>query len=255
MNAAPTPNTELTSALEDYLETIFELVKERKVARVKDIVKARNVKSASVIPALRRLADLGLIHYTKRESIDLTETGEATARRIYSRHKLLVRLFRDFLGMPAELALQDACAMEHNLSDAGVDHLVRFFEFLQSCPDGHDFIERFKGCALVNAESPQDIATCCAKLALSPNDPNIISLRQLKPGQGGSVIRIQGTGAIRQRILDMGIMPEVHIQLERRSPAGDPLWVRVQNSQISLRKKEADMILLRKDTPADTNAP
>ena len=53
----------------------------------------------------------------------------------------------------------------------------------------------------------------------------------------------------------MGIMPEVHIQLERRSPAGDPLWVRVQNSQISLRKKEADMILLRKDTPADTNAP
>jgi DtxR family Mn-dependent transcriptional regulator len=47
---------ELSTALEDYLETIFELVRDQKFARVKDIAKARGVRSASVSPAMKRLA-------------------------------------------------------------------------------------------------------------------------------------------------------------------------------------------------------
>ncbi|MBM4373322.1 MAG: metal-dependent transcriptional regulator, partial [Deltaproteobacteria bacterium] len=83
--------SELTPALEDYLETIFELVQERKVARVRDIAEARSVKAGSVSPAMRRLADLGLIRYHQREFIDLTEQGEEEARRVMARHRVLRR--------------------------------------------------------------------------------------------------------------------------------------------------------------------
>jgi len=86
---------DLTGALEDYLETIYELVRDRKLARVKDIAKARGVKSGSVSPAMRRLSDLGYIKYVEREFIDLTPTGERAARRIYARHQLLKRFFTD----------------------------------------------------------------------------------------------------------------------------------------------------------------
>ena len=51
--------TRLTGSLEDYLETIYLLIRDRKVARVKDIAEARDVRMASVTPAMRRLAELG----------------------------------------------------------------------------------------------------------------------------------------------------------------------------------------------------
>ena len=84
----------LTPALEDYLETIFELQRSGKVARVRDIAAARNVKAGSVSPAMRRLADLGLIKYRQRDYIDLTEEGEFAARRVMSRHRVLLRPIR-----------------------------------------------------------------------------------------------------------------------------------------------------------------
>ena len=56
----------LSSSLEDYLETIYRLIGSRSVARVRDIAKARDVKPASVSPALKRLQDLGLVDYVQR---------------------------------------------------------------------------------------------------------------------------------------------------------------------------------------------
>ena len=65
----------LSGSLEDYLETIYELVRDKKLARVKDIANRRGVRSASVTPAMKRLAELGLIEYVEREYIDLSEDG------------------------------------------------------------------------------------------------------------------------------------------------------------------------------------
>ena len=96
--ADETGTCHLSSSLEDYLETVFELVRDRKVARVKDIAKARGVRAASVTPAMHRLAHLGLIDYAEREYIVLTPAGEKMARRVYARHRVLQRFFREVLG-------------------------------------------------------------------------------------------------------------------------------------------------------------
>ncbi len=241
------PNTDLSESLEDYLETIFELVRDHKVARIRDIAAARDVRSASVIPAMRRLAEMGLITYEKREFIDLTPEGDMTARRIYARHRTLTRFFRDVLGIPNDIAQKDACSLEHSLSDEGMDHIVRFLEFISSCPEGGSVLARFRNCALVNGES----RTCSGGCSVSASErmqsiAKTVSLRDLKPGQSGTVIRIDGTGPVRQRILDMGLIPGVHVILERVSPAGDPIWIKYQGSQLSLRRKEAQRVLLER---------
>ncbi len=82
---------EITSSLEDYLETIYELQRDGREVRVRDIAEARGVKAGSVSPALRRLADQGLIDYTRRAHIGLTPLGERAAQRIHARHRLLER--------------------------------------------------------------------------------------------------------------------------------------------------------------------
>ncbi len=237
------PLPTLSSALEDYLETIFELVRDNKLARVKDIAKERHVRSASVTPAMKRLSEMGLINYAQREYIDLTPEGERQARRVYARHKVLTRFFTDVIGVPRETALPDACAMEHSLSDVTMDHVVRFFEFLVACPEGTELLQKFHGCSLVHGDVPECEPRCYEK-EKKHSKKTFMSVHDLKPGTSGRVMRIEGSGPIRQRLLDMGIMPDVVIEMERVSPTGDPVWVKFQGTQLSLRRKEAASVVV-----------
>ncbi len=137
------PRGELTAALEDYLEAIYALEQRHGAARVRDIAELRGVKAASVSPAMRRLADLGLVRYSRRSSIGLTPEGEQVARRIHARHLLLERLLGDVLRLPAADVEQAACAMEHNLTPRSRERLAQLLELLEGSPEGQAFLAAF----------------------------------------------------------------------------------------------------------------
>ena len=83
---------ELSESLEDYIEIIYNLIKDHKVARVRDIAKAKDVKMSSVVSALKRLDQEGLVNHEAREFVELTEAGIDLAKRITRRHnKVLVQ--------------------------------------------------------------------------------------------------------------------------------------------------------------------
>ena len=247
MHAVTSP-IELTAALEDYLETIYELVNTRKVARVKDIAAARDVKAGSVSPAMRRLADMGLIRYVQREYIDLTEEGEIAARRVMSRHRILRRFFDEVLGMESEAADKEACAIEHSLSNDAMDRMVRLFEFMQACPEGREsFIDHFHTCPIVDSTQPDCGHQCHLEGGVSARIAPRLSLFDLSPGTPARVLRVDAQGAVRQRLLDMGLIPGARIEIERTAPGGDPVWIRLLGSQLALRRKEAMAILVSEE--------
>ena len=237
---------ELTDALEDYLETVFRLVSEHGFARVKEIATARNVKAGSVSPALKRLSEMGLVNYVRREYVTLTPEGEKEARRIYSRHRLLTRFFGKVLQMSPGAAEQEACAMEHSLSNEAMDRLVRFFEFLAACPNGSsDFLERFHGCSTVHDDVPTCPHPCTMEVKSTRREgDSTVSAYGLKPGEWGKVLQVNAQGSIRQRILDMGILPGARIELLRVAPTGDPIWIELDGTQLALRRPEAEAVLL-----------
>ena len=68
------------------------------------------------------------------------------------------------------------------------------------------------------------------------------TLDQLSPGQQARVARVTGTGALRRRLMDMGLVPGVEIELLRAAPMGDPLEYKVRGYHLSLRKAEAQQI-------------
>lgn len=235
----------LTASLEDYLETIYELVRDRKVARVRDIASARSVKASSVTPALHRLSDMGLVRYEQREYIELTPQGQVVARRVYARHRVLTSFFEEILNLPAEIAERDACAIEHHLSDETMDRMVRFFEYMRSCPNANpEFIQRFHRCARVNQGTSHCVPDCPNRNRPSRRREYTVSVADLKPGQSGLVRQVNAKGAIRQRLLDMGVLPDESIQVERVAPSGDPVWIRIGGYQLSLRQAEAKAVLL-----------
>jgi DtxR family Mn-dependent transcriptional regulator len=242
----------LTPALEDYLETIFRLAADTGYARVRDIAAARRVKPGSVSPAMKRLDELGLVAYERREAVRLTETGAAAARKVYSRHQVLRRFFSTFLELPPDVAEADACAAEHALSAQAVDRLVRLFEYMEMCPEGRDQLQRFHHCSLVH----DDVAPCPHDCPAEPRRllerTELMSIADLVPGQRGRVRQVEGEGAIRQRLLDMGLLPDATIELARVAPTGDPLWIKLQGYELALRRTEAAAV---KVEAAATTAP
>jgi DtxR family transcriptional regulator, Mn-dependent transcriptional regulator len=240
----------MSSPLEDYLETVYLLVQEHGFARVRDIARARDVKAATVSVALRKLAEAGLADYERREYTRLTPKGERAARRILARHRLLTRFFAEVLRMAPEAASRQACAMEHSLTDEAADRMVRFFEFLGACPS---VAETFHRCPLgapatdgsLPAASTGTATAECADCGARA-EATWTSLADLKPGQGGTVTQVSGPGALRQRLLDMGVLPGTEIGLERSGPGGDPLWIRCQGARLALRRSEAGRIRIRR---------
>lgn len=232
----------ISSSLEDYLETIYLLVQEQGFARVKDVARARAVKAASVSIALRKLAEMALVRYERREYIALTPDGEKAGRRVFSRHRLLTRFFEEVLSMKPEAASEQACAMEHSLTDEAMDRLVRFFEFLGACPS---VVESFHRCPLAQDARALGTAPGSCTVCARKKEDSAISLAEVRPGQGAVVAKIDASGALRQRLLDMGVLPETQIDVERVGLGGDPFWVRCQGARLALRRSEAHSILVR----------
>ena len=70
------------------------------------------------------------------------------------------------------------------------------------------------------------------------------SILDLKAGDTGHIGRIMGTGSIRQRLLDMGLLPKQEILLKRMAPRGGPVWIELNGTQLALRRDEASVILM-----------
>ncbi len=138
--------TDISPAMEDYLEVILRLSRETGVARARDIASSLDVKRSSVTGALRHLAEMKLVNYKPYEFITLTPKGRGAARRVTGRHEALARFFREVLGVPGPTADSDACRIEHGLSRETVDRLMGFMEFLEECPRlGLEWVRAFDG--------------------------------------------------------------------------------------------------------------
>ena len=68
------------------------------------------------------------------------------------------------------------------------------------------------------------------------------TLRDIKIGRSAKVIKLYGEGALRRRIMDMGITKGVEIKVRKVAPLGDPLEITVRGYELSLRKADAEMI-------------
>lgn len=101
---------------EDYLERILILQNKNGKVISLDIANSMNYSKASISRAMKNLKENGYIEINSLGDITLTELGLSVANRIYERHTLLSNYFIK-LGVKEEIALADACKVEHDLSD------------------------------------------------------------------------------------------------------------------------------------------
>ncbi len=77
-----------------------------------------------------------------------------------------------------------------------------------------------------------------------------MTLAQIKPGHGGVIATVEGEGALRRHLLDMGLTPGTKVTVRKVAPMGDPLELFLRGYALSLRKDEAAQITMREDSLA-----
>ena len=109
---------------EDYLEAMLMMKERRGYIRSIDIAAELGVTKPSVSYATKRLRENGYITMDKEGLITLTESGMVIASRVYERHKTLTAFFTS-LGVNPETAMEDACKVEHDLSEETYEAMKR----------------------------------------------------------------------------------------------------------------------------------
>lgn len=118
----------LTASQEDYLEVIHAIAAEGRPVCVRDIAAKLSVAMPSVTGALRRLEALKLVRHGRYDYVELTAEGKRRGASVAGRHALLKRFLVEALGVDETNAETDACAIEHHVSEATVQAMIRLLD-------------------------------------------------------------------------------------------------------------------------------
>lgn len=209
----------LTPSIQDYLEVILKLSEENEKVRVTDIAKTLNIAKASVNQAINKLYDFKLVNKEKYGPITLTDKGKKEAMKIQYKHMIIRNFLINVLNVGPDIADKDACLIEHAVSPQTI---VALFDFLER----GNFIN-------------ENIDLEEVKNMLSTS-----TLSDLSVGSKGIIKKIEATGSLRRRILEMGIVTGEEVLVKGVAPMGDPIEVVIKDYSLSLRKNEALLILV-----------
>lgn len=133
-------NSKLSASLEDYLELICILLETSESVKAVELARKLNVSRASVSEALAKLSQKKLIIYESHKGISITPEGLKKAKQVIEKHEVFTAFFEDTLGLDKSEAEENACKIEHVISENLFNRIRAFQKF---CNENSDYIEKF----------------------------------------------------------------------------------------------------------------
>lgn len=217
----------ITPAVEEYLEAIYKMSLEDEgtviAARLAERMKVSPPTAADM---LRRLTDGGFITVGKPEGITLTKKGREEAERLVRRHRLAERLLTDVLGLKWEDVHEEACRLEHVISDQIEAKLIEKLGDPETCPHGHP-IPGHKRSRKRSGQPPRPLSS------LSVGETAVIDkVAEEEPG-------------LLQYLATLGLLPRAVISIREIAPFRGPMLVEVAGAQYALGQEVAAKIMVR----------
>lgn len=225
--------------LEEYLESILDIEEKDGIAKTSAIARCMKVAPASVTEALQTLADKGFVHYQPYKGATLTIPGRDMARKVKRRHRLLEVFLNDVLHISSEKIHDEACKMEHTLSEETECALCKMLKAPARCPHG----------SLIGACDRQ-VESCSACLDENVPDPagtrdeSLIPVTALMPGQKAKIAFIRGDSSVVQRLADLGLTIRTEIRFVRKAPLLGPVEIAVRKTKLAIDHAIADHIFV-----------
>jgi DtxR family Mn-dependent transcriptional regulator len=208
---------------EEYLETILYLTRHGSRAKTRDIAQAMDIKPPSVSEMLLKLRDQGLIDYAPYEGAALTERGKEQAIQMERKHQLLETFLVDTLGVELTAAHNEACELEHSISENTVEKICAFLGHPRYCPDEH---------LITKGE-------CCEKA------PACAPLSDMNEGDEAIIKVVTVDSSTKDYLISLGFLPDVIVSIKKKLPSRG-LLVRIKGSEIAIGRDIARKIMVCK---------
>jgi DtxR family transcriptional regulator, Mn-dependent transcriptional regulator len=234
---------------QDYLKAIYGLSKNGDLVNNTEIAQKLDVAPASVTEMLKKLAEEEYIKYSPYHGSTLTDKGLQEATKITRKHRLLENFLSNVLHIGNDKVHNEACQMEHTLSDDAEESLCRFLKHPDTCPDD--------GKTIPACDLPFSNCEECIQLhnkgleEVGRRNKNLTSIRDLKDGKYGKISFIRGEHKVLQRLLDMGLTPGTRIRVVKVAPMDGPVEVGVRGSKLALGQDIACNVFVEEEPQAD----
>jgi DtxR family Mn-dependent transcriptional regulator len=235
-------NKKISTQAEEYLEALYTLTHDGKKAGTTEISRKLNIAPASVTEMLQKLGDSGYVEYSPYHGVSLTARGSGIAEKMTRKHRLLERFLHDTLKIDKEKVHQEACEMEHAISDEATRALCKTLKAPSKCPDDDMLIPAcdldFKSCDECRQCDPGSLEK------VNKRKTSVLSLSSLKENQEGKIAFIRGDNKVLHRLLDLGLTPGTRIRVNRVAPLKGPVEILVRGSRLALGDEIACNVFL-----------
>lgn len=227
--------------VEEYIEAIFDIAGKDGTAKTTEVAKKLHNAPASVTEVFQSLAENGLVHYEPYKGATLMEAGLEIALKIKRKHRLLEVFLSKILRIDPQKVHEEACRMEHSISDEVGDAICRMLNAPARCPGGK-----------LIYPCEKEIATCneCQEAADSANrglpilQRKVVPITDLKPCQKGTIALLRGSKKVIQRLSDLGLTSGTEVMLIRKAPMGGPIELCVRRTNLAVGHEIADNIFV-----------
>jgi DtxR family Mn-dependent transcriptional regulator len=214
----------LTQSTEDYLKAIYNLQKSHAVS-TNDLAGSLNISASSVTKMLKRLSDMGFVNYESHRGVNLSGRGEKEALRVIRKNRLLELFLVQVLGYSWDEVHDEACMLEHVISDRFEDALYNLLEKPTHDPHG------------------DPIPTPDGKLP----ETNAVPLMECEPGDKVKIYRILHDDAeILRYIEKLGLLPNTEIIIKDKVPFGGTMIFTINGEEKMIGEVAASDIFVVK---------
>jgi DtxR family Mn-dependent transcriptional regulator len=208
---------------EDYLVNIHRLSGEDGTVRTSKLASVLGVAPASVTEMLRTLSEAGLVNYEKYKGVILTKEGLETAKNIRRKHNIVEKFLSDVLDIDCQAAHDEACLMEHAISEDSANKI----------------------CRIIGTNVNDDCGTCSNPCN---NQDNIRSVADMLPGDQAIISHLKYDDSSKVRkLLSMGFIPGREVVLDSMQNNG-PRVVRIGDSIIAIDQDLSKLICLESNS-------
>jgi DtxR family transcriptional regulator, Mn-dependent transcriptional regulator len=226
--------------IEEYLEAIYDIAGPDGVAKTTEIAERLHNAPASVTEVFQRMKQKGLVRYESHKGASLTAKGFKTAMKMKRKHRLLEVFLDKILHLPSEKIHDQACKMEHTLSDDTETALCKTLKGPAECPHGSPI----PPCNL-NVKNCQE---CLSEqnLTLEKRNKDTVAITSLQLGEKAKIVFVRGGGGVTQRLCDLGLTNGTIISLLREAPLHGPIEICVRGCKLVIGRGIAEKIFVQK---------
>ena len=224
---------EINETMEEILENLAAIYEE--TGDVGRIILARKV-DISVKDLKQYLEEMEGMKYLKLEKDHVvpTKKGLRIGRKIVRKHRLLESFLHNVLGISKDKVHNEACRLEHALSDEAEAALCRYLKHPNQCPDDRKPIPVCE----------MNVCSCeeCSAGSGTSKKHQLLPLTKLEIGKCGRVRFIRGGRKSVQRLRDMGLIPDIIVKVVKKTPFRGPVELEVCSTKLALGRRIAEKV-------------